>query len=160
MSAQGLCYIGLPNASQDAMAAFLNKHYPGMQIELSHNGLSQVCSQLDEYFAGTRTDFSIPLDYQGTPFQVAVWRTLATIPYGKLWSYSDVAREIGNEKAVRAVGTANGLNPIPIVVPCHRVIGSNGTLTGYRGGLRLKERLLQLEGVQAYKYSGHARFTF
>lgn len=160
MSKQGLCYIGLPNTDQTTMLEFLNRHYLGAQIKQSHDGSSEVRSQLDEYFSGTRTNFDIPTDFQGTPFQIAVWRTLATIPYGQLWSYGDVARAIGNEKAARAVGTANGQNPIPIVVPCHRVIGSNGMLTGYRGGLRLKERLLQLEGVKTYKSKGHARFAF
>jgi methylated-DNA-[protein]-cysteine S-methyltransferase len=105
--------------------------------------------QLDEYFKGSRKDFSLHLEPDGTEFQKRVWRQLLHIPYGKTVSYLDIAKSIGNEKAVRAVGAANGQNPISIVVPCHRVIGSNGNLTGYGGGLWRKEWLLKHEGVLA-----------
>ena len=103
--------------------------------------------QLNEYFAGERTAFDLPLDPQGTPFQCSVWRALRTIPYGETRSYGEIANSIGNPKAVRAVGAANGRNPIAIVVPCHRVIGSDGTLTGFGGGLPRKQYLLNLEGA-------------
>ena len=107
-----------------------------------------ICmSQLDEYFKGTRTAFSFKLAPEGTEFQKAVWRELVTIPFGETVSYLDIAQALNNEKAVRAVGAANGQNPIVIVVPCHRVIGSNGKLTGYGGGLWRKEWLLNHEGV-------------
>jgi len=102
-------------------------------------------TQLQEYFAGERVDFDLPLHPLGTPFQLSVWRELSRIPYGATASYGDIARRIENPAAVRAVGAANGQNPIPIVVPCHRVIGSNGSLTGFGGGLPTKQFLLALE---------------
>ena len=102
-------------------------------------------TQLQEYFAGDRQLFDLPLHPLGTPFQLSVWRELARIPYAATASYGDIARRIENPAAVRAVGTANGQNPIPIIVPCHRVIGSNGSLTGFGGGLPTKQFLLSLE---------------
>lgn len=107
--------------------------------------LSNTVGQLNEYFAGTRKKFSIPLDMRGTEFQKRVWNALLEIPYGETWSYKQLAEFINNPKAVRAVGGANHNNPIMIIVPCHRVIGSNGSLTGYAGGLDMKEHLLNLE---------------
>lgn len=108
----------------------------------------QACAaQLTEYFSGTRTHFDLPLKAGGTDFQEEVWSALRQIPYGELRSYRDIATVIGRPKAVRAVGAANGRNPIPIVVPCHRVIGSDGSLTGFAGGLPMKTRLLTLEGA-------------
>lgn len=109
--------------------------------------LSACAAQLTEYFAGERQAFSLPLSAGGTIFQNEVWSALANIPYGELRSYSDIAIAIGRPKAVRAVGAANGRNPLPIIVPCHRVIGSNGSLTGFAGGIPLKTRLLELEGA-------------
>ncbi len=102
-------------------------------------------AQLDEYFRGERQDFSLPLEPAGTPFQQTVWRQVAAVPYGQTVSYLDVARGLGNEKAVRAVGHANGQNPLVIIVPCHRVIGRGGQLTGYGGGLWRKAWLLNHE---------------
>jgi methylated-DNA-[protein]-cysteine S-methyltransferase len=107
--------------------------------------VSEVADQLGEYFAGDRQRFEIPLASRGTPFQQAVWQALLAIPYGHTTTYGDIARRIQRPRAVRAVGAANGANPIPIVVPCHRVIGSNGTLTGFGGGLPVKRFLLELE---------------
>jgi len=104
--------------------------------------------QLDAYFAGRLQRFSLTLAPEGTAFQQSVWQALQEIPYGTTWSYGALAAHIGRPKASRAVGAANGANPIPIVIPCHRVIGSNGTLTGFGGGLDLKEALLSLEGVR------------
>lgn len=101
--------------------------------------------QLEEYFAGRRQTFAFDLDPQGTPFQLEVWRALMEIPYGETWSYGQLARRLGRPNASRAVGAANGRNPLPVVVPCHRVIGANGSLTGYAGGLRFKQGLLELE---------------
>lgn len=111
------------------------------------NQLDTVCRQLDEYFEGKRERFDVRLAPQGTAFQQRVWQALQEIPFGHTWSYAGLAEHIGNPKAVRAVGTANGANPISIIIPCHRVIGSNGTLTGYGGGLERKQALLQLEGA-------------
>lgn len=103
--------------------------------------------QLADYFAGKRRDFDLPLAFEGTDFQKLVWRQLLTIPYGQIISYQDLAKEIGKPDAVRAVGAANGQNPIAIIAPCHRVIGSDGHLTGYGGGLWRKEWLLKHEGA-------------
>jgi O-6-methylguanine DNA methyltransferase len=103
--------------------------------------------QLEEYFAGRRRRFDLPLDLRGTEFQQRCWQELLKVPYGETRSYADIARAIGNPSAVRAVGLANGQNPIAIVVPCHRVIGSDGSLTGYGGGLEVKRQLLELEGA-------------
>jgi len=107
--------------------------------------LEQAIEQLTQYFEGARHSFDIPLDIVGTDFQKKVWKTLEQIPYGKTFSYKDVAVKINNLKAIRAVGTANGQNPLSIIIPCHRVIGSDGKLTGYAGGLKIKEHLLNLE---------------
>lgn len=105
-------------------------------------------SQLQEYFRGERKQFLLPLFYTGTDFQCKVWDALKMIPFGETCSYLDIARKIGNEKAVRAVGGANNKNPLPIFIPCHRVIGQNGSLVGYAGGLSAKEFLLTLEKGQ------------
>ena len=102
-------------------------------------------AQLQAYFKGERKDFDLPLAPEGTAFQIAVWQALRKIPYGSVTTYRWVAEQVGNPRAVRAVGAANGKNPLPIVVPCHRVIGSNGTLTGFGGGLDVKQRLIALE---------------
>ncbi|MEG2883778.1 MAG: methylated-DNA--[protein]-cysteine S-methyltransferase [Acinetobacter sp.] len=110
-----------------------------------HPMLLRVEKQLEEYFAGQRQQFDLPLDFQGTDFQQQVWQALLTIPYGEKRSYKDIAVQIGNEKAVRAVGAANGRNPISIIAPCHRVIGSSGALVGFAGGLDKKQILLSLE---------------
>ncbi|HTS76732.1 MAG TPA: methylated-DNA--[protein]-cysteine S-methyltransferase [Bryobacteraceae bacterium] len=110
--------------------------------------VAEAVRQLREYFAGKRTGFDLPLAPQGTDFQRGVWRRLQEIPYGETISYGELARRVGNPKASRAVGAANGSNPIPIVIPCHRVIGSNGKLTGFGGGLPTKEALLALEARQ------------
>ncbi|WP_419999135.1 methylated-DNA--[protein]-cysteine S-methyltransferase [Streptomyces boninensis] len=101
--------------------------------------------QLDAYFAGERTDFDLPLKLTGTPFQQRVWKELQQIPYGETISYGELAERIGNPAASRAVGLANGKNPIGIIVPCHRVVGANGSMTGYGGGIQRKQRLLALE---------------
>ena len=103
--------------------------------------------QLLQYFAGDRTEFDLVLNPIGTDFQIQTWNMLSKIPFGKTWSYSQLAKKIGSPKAVRAVGAANGRNPIPIILPCHRVIGSNGTLTGFGGGLPTKQWLLEHEGA-------------
>lgn len=110
--------------------------------------LDEVCKQLDEYFAGSRQRFELRLAPQGTAFQLAVWQALQQIPYGQTSSYSALAAEIARPTAVRAVGAANGANPIAIIIPCHRVIGRDGSLTGYAGGLPRKALLLTLEGTQ------------
>lgn len=107
--------------------------------------MDKAAEQLDEYFAGKRREFDIPLNPHGTDFQLAVWKALREIPYGETRSYKEIAETIGNPNASRAVGLANNKNPIWIIIPCHRVIGANGTLTGYGGGLDMKQKLLELE---------------
>ena len=109
--------------------------------------LALAREQLAEYFAGQRTAFDLPLAPQGTPFQKRVWAALEAIPYGQTRSYRDIAREVDSPRGFRAVGMANNRNPIPILLPCHRVVGADGSLTGYAGGLALKQALLSLEGA-------------
>ena len=111
----------------------------------------ELMKQLEEYFAGKRFDFDVPLAPPGTVFQHEAWEGLKKIPYGETISYAELARRIGRPKAVRAVGAANGANPIPIIIPCHRVIGSNGSLVGYGGGLDIKKHLIALEKEQRAK---------
>ena len=124
------------------------KSRPDPSWRQDRTALQETIRQLRSYFAGELEDFDLPLVPNGTPFQLAVWKQLCHIPYGATISYGELARRIGNPNASRAVGLANGSNPIPIVIPCHRVIGSNGKLTGYGGGLPIKEKLLALERRQ------------
>lgn len=118
--------------------------------------LDNVCRQLDEYFAGRRQRFELRLAPLGTAFQRSVWQALLDIPFGQTWSYGQLARHIGNPQAMRAVGAANGANPIAVIQPCHRVIGSNGSLTGFSGGLERKTLLLKLEGWQGMRQAALA----
>ena len=113
--------------------------------------IKEACRQLSEYLKGERKTFDLPLNPKGTDFQKCVWRALCDIPYGETRTYKQIAEAIGNPKAVRAVGMANNRNPITIIVPCHRVIGANGKLVGYGGGLEMKEFLLRLEKVSISK---------
>ena len=118
----------------------------GESDSISRSPISELAAvQLQEYFTGTRKHFSFPIELKGTPFQKSVWQEMARIPYGESRTYGEIARAIGNPKAVRAVGMACNRNPIWIIIPCHRVIGSNQKLTGYAGGLSMKEALLALE---------------
>lgn len=114
-------------------------------VESQRGPVGEAIRQLREYFAGKRTGFDLPLAPRGTEFQRSVWRQLQEIPYGETISYGELARRVGNPKASRAVGSANGANPLPIVIPCHRVIAGNGTLGGFGGGLPMKQTLLALE---------------
>jgi len=132
-----LSMIGFPKGSM--------RREPEADWIFNEKPLERACAQLSEYFAGERKEFDLPLKLSGTEFQVSVLEALQDIPYGKTTSYGDIAKQIGRPKAMRAVGAANGRNPIPIVVPCHRVIGSTGDLTGFGGGLDTKEALLRLE---------------
>jgi methylated-DNA-[protein]-cysteine S-methyltransferase len=141
-------------ASDEGLAAILWEHDRAGRARLNieaedkrHPVLLEAERQLKEYFAGRRTRFTLPLDLSGTPFQQQVWRALLTIPFGETRSYAQIARQIGKPGAARAVGAANGRNPVSIVAPCHRVIGATGGLTGYGGGLDVKARLLALEGA-------------
>lgn len=119
--------------------------------DVNHPTLRETRRQLCEYFEGERRVFSLPLDFSGTAFQRRVWQALLTIPYGETRSYGQIARQIGQPRAVRAVGAANGRNPISIIAPCHRVIGTSGRLTGFAGGLAAKAQLLALEGARSHE---------
>ncbi|MDQ6661219.1 MAG: methylated-DNA--[protein]-cysteine S-methyltransferase [Chloroflexota bacterium] len=145
---KGLCCLTLPNESFDTFKHWIDQHIPGAHMIENQAALEMYQEQVLEYLHGQRKAFTFPLDLRGTAFQIAVWEALTRIPYGETRSYSDIAITLQRPKAVRAVGAANGSNPIPIVVPCHRVIGKNGFLTGFRGGLDIKEELLGLEGQQ------------
>ena len=141
-------------ASADGLAAILWGNDDPARVRLNIVGadernpiLIETERQLSEYFAGRRTAFDLKLDFAGTAFQNKVWHALLTIPFGETRTYAQIARQIGSPAAVRAVGAANGKNPISIVAPCHRVIGSNGKLTGFAGGLDAKAWLLRLEGA-------------
>jgi methylated-DNA-[protein]-cysteine S-methyltransferase len=142
-------------AREEKLAAILweedkpDRVKPGvLEEDQAHPILCKTECQLNEYFAGKRKVFELDLDFAGTDFQKKVWRALLTIPFGETRSYSDIAHQIGNPKAVRAVGAANGRNPISIIAPCHRVIGMNGSLTGFAGGLETKRILLKLEAIE------------
>jgi len=134
---EALSMIGFPKGSM--------RRDPEPDWIYNEKPLAKARQQLEEYFAGARKDFDLPLKLNGTEFQVNVLKALLKIPYGETVSYGEIAKRIGKPRAVRAVGAANGRNPIPIVVPCHRVIGSSGDLTGFGGGLDTKEALLRLE---------------
>jgi methylated-DNA-[protein]-cysteine S-methyltransferase len=142
-------------ASDAGLAAILWRDDPGVHLPPgallqsdAHPVLSETARQLREYFGGERKVFELTLDFHGTDFQKLAWSALLTIPYGETRTYAQMAALIGRPTAVRAVGAANGRNPISIVAPCHRVIGSNGTLTGFGGGLENKAKLLELESAQ------------
>lgn len=124
---------------------FEKQDIPMIKDSSLHPILKQAHFELEEYFTGKRKNFDVPLDAQGTAFQQKVWKALTGIPYGKTCSYKDIAKKIKNDKAVRAVGTANGRNPLCVIIPCHRVIAADGTLGGYTGGLHIKVKLLNLE---------------
>lgn len=151
-SPAGLCWSGLPGEKSDNFPKWACKKYPRVPIEEGANDSIMAAEmQLNEYFAGERKAFSITLDLKGTVFQRRVWHILMQIPYGNTVSYKDVAVAANSPAAVRAVGQANNKNPIAIIVPCHRVVGSDGKLVGYGGGLDIKRRLLELEGIKVVK---------
>lgn len=139
-SAVGVCRIDLHGTLLAELSSRLR-----VRVIPDDRRNAHILQELHEYLAGQRKSFSCTLDFQGTPFQMSVWNTLSQIPYGKTMPYGEIAVAIGRPHATRAVGGAVGANPIPIVIPCHRVIGKDGSLIGYGGGLPLKERLLALE---------------
>lgn len=145
----GLAYLELPQASGRGLSGWLRRFAPGARIEEAYAPFRSSIAQLLEYLDGKRQAFDIPLDLRGTPFQGQVYQAVAGIPYGHTRSYAEIAQQVGRPRAVRAVGSANGANPLPLVVPCHRVIASDGKLGGYGGGLPLKARLLAMESSRA-----------
>ncbi len=148
VSHRGLCQLTFSKKSAPVVGlqVWLNQWFHNPKLERNDHQVLPYIEQLNEYFRKERKQFELPIDLYGTPFQKLVWRKLLEIPYGEVRTYKEVAQAIGAPKAVRAVGGANNKNPVSIVVPCHRVIGSNGSLVGYGGGLHIKEYLLTLEG--------------
>lgn len=142
---KGICFVGSQNMPFEELSRWVDKHFSSSELVEDSEKLQPYKDELIEYFEGKRQTFSVPSDYKGTVFQLTVWKALCEIPYGQTTSYSDIANGIDKPKAVSAVGTAIGANPVLIMLPCHRVIGKNGLLTGYRGGLEMKTQLLDLE---------------
>ncbi|MGG4267225.1 methylated-DNA--[protein]-cysteine S-methyltransferase [Peribacillus simplex] len=148
-SEKGICYVGSPGQSYEELKSWIQKRFPMASLVENEEALNPYLKELLEYFEGTRQTFSLPADVKGTPFQQEIWAALNQIPYGKTCSYSGIAKIIQRPSAVRAVGTAIGANPVLITVPCHRVIGKNGAITGYRGGTEMKQYLLELEAQKS-----------
>jgi len=142
----GVGRVALPPEPEQACADWVRRWFPDVRRLGGDPRLAQVADELLAYLAGRLKQFTVPLDLRGTPFQLEVWRAVQAIPFGEVRTYAQVATAIGRPSACRAVGAANGANPTPILIPCHRVIGSDGALTGYVGGIPLKKRLLELEG--------------
>lgn len=142
---KGLAFVGSQNAGLIELVMWIEMYRAGTLLEENNEFMQSYKTLLEEYFQGTRKEFDVTLDVKGTNFQETVWRELLNIPYGETRTYSDIANAVGNPKAIRAVSGAIGKNPVLIVAPCHRVIGKNGKLTGYRGGLEMKSELLELE---------------
>ncbi|WP_458463060.1 methylated-DNA--[protein]-cysteine S-methyltransferase [Paenibacillus sp.] len=161
---KGLCRVVMPNETLGDWNGWIQKIAPGVGLEENEDALKRtgMMDWLQSYFAGEQMAFTdeIPLDLIGTPFQEQVWRELGRVPYGEIRTYGDIAAAIGRPSAVRAVGAANGANPIPVLLPCHRIIGANRKLTGFRGGLEMKRRLLDIEQIEGVTDGGHARFYF
>jgi O-6-methylguanine DNA methyltransferase len=143
----GVCTMGIGERQPERFFAWLSKRIDPEPPREEPKSLEAALTQLREYFSGSRRAFDLPLDVRGTVFQKAVWDEIARVPYGATTTYGEIAQHIGKPNAARAVGAANGANPLPIVIPCHRVIGADGSLTGYGGGLEMKAALLRLEGV-------------
>jgi len=141
----GLAYLELPHSSGRGLRDFLERHVPEYRCVDDAAPNAAAIAQILEYLSSERTQFDLPLDLRGTPFQRAVWDVLLKIPYGETCSYAEVARAIGRPTATRAVGSANNANPVSLIVPCHRVIAADGSLGGYGGGPELKARLLAME---------------
>ena len=141
----GLCFVGVQGGTFAELTQWIEKKYTGSLLEENSEFLKPYMTEIIEYLDGKRSSFTAEFDFKGTEFQQSVWKTLCKIPYGQTKTYSDIAQAIDKPSAVRAVGGAIGKNPILILVPCHRVIGKNGSLTGFRGGLTMKTNLLDLE---------------
>jgi len=144
-TSKGLVFVGSQNKPFEELFEWAKKRFPGSPLVEDDKKLEPYVVEITQYLEGERKTFTVPFEYVGTQFQLAVWNALCKIPYGQMKSYSDIANDINKPAAVRAVGAAIGANPVLITVPCHRVIGKNGSLTGYRGGLEMKTRLLDLE---------------
>ncbi|WP_339179377.1 methylated-DNA--[protein]-cysteine S-methyltransferase [Bacillus sp. FSL R5-0560] len=144
-TSKGLVFVGSQNKPFEELFEWAKKRFPGSPLVEDDEKLDPYVVEITQYLEGNRKNFTVPIEYVGTTFQLAVWNALCEIPYGQTRSYSDIANHINKPAAVRAVGAAIGANPALITVPCHRVIGKNGSLTGYRGGFEMKTLLLDLE---------------
>lgn len=147
-SSAGICRVSFPVEMSGKWYPWFDRYYGAVPRLGPHPFLQMAEVELAEYFARSRRYFEVPLDLKGTPFQQEIWRELQAIPYGWSISYGELARRVGKVRAARAVGNAVGDNPVPILVPCHRVLGWDGQLVGFGGGLEMKERLLELEGAR------------
>lgn len=160
---RGLCRVIFPHEGLAHWQPWLNRVAPGVQPVRDAETFRRlgVPELLKAYFRGERVSFEgVPLDLIGTGFQQTVWTALAKVPYGEARTYGDIARAVGKPLAAQAVGTANGANPVPVLLPCHRIVGADRKLTGFRGGLAMKRRLLELERIEGVEDGGHARFEF
>ncbi len=144
---KGVCKISVPRESRKDFFGWLKDHFEVETISDNRARNREVIDQLTRYFGGKLATFTCPVDLMGTPFQTRVWKELSKIPYGATITYKHLARKVQAPKAFQAVGRANGANPLPIIIPCHRVLGSDGTLVGYAYGIKTKEFLLRLEGA-------------
>ncbi|MNZ84780.1 Methylated-DNA--protein-cysteine methyltransferase, inducible [compost metagenome] len=144
-TSKGVCYVGSNYAPFEELEIWAARRFPHASLIRNDDKLNLYREEIIEYLEGCREQFTIPFDLQGTTFQLEVWQALLKIPYGTTCSYSDIAQRLGRPSSSRAVGTAIGANPVLISIPCHRVIGKNGSLTGYRGGIDMKTSLLKLE---------------
>jgi len=143
----GVCKISVPKETRKDFFEWLRRHFEPEAVSDNRSQNREVIDQLTRYFNGKLAKFTCSVDLMGTPFQIRVWKELAKIPYGTTISYKQLAKRVGAPKAFQAVGRANGSNPLPIIIPCHRVLGSNGALVGYSCGIKTKEFLLRLEGA-------------
>ena len=144
---KGVCKISLPRQSKRDFLRWLRDNFDDMEVVDSKSRNREVIDQLTRYFNGRLARFTLPVDLRGTPFQLRVWKELTKISYGSTISYRQLARRLGTSRGFQAIGRANASNPVPIVVPCHRVVGANGALVGYSSGIKTKEFLLRLEGA-------------
>jgi len=144
---QGLAFVGSVGKPFAELEQWVNRNLPGYILQQSDLEMKKYAEQFTQYFHGIRKEFELPIDLKGTPFQLAVWHALCKIPNGHTSTYSIIAERIGKPQAVRAVGTSIGANPVLVAIPCHRVIAKNGKLSGYRGGLDMKQALLRLENT-------------
>lgn len=144
-SDRALVFLGLPCASGAGLHGFLSHHFPGAERAEARNRHAKLETELDDYFSGKRRTFSVPVALYGTEFQTRVWQALRAIPYGATCSYGELAARLECPRAARAVGAANGANPLPLIIPCHRVVAAGGRIGGYAGGVDLKKRLLAME---------------
>jgi len=159
----GVCRVVFPHEGLNDWRSWMGRIAPEAEPREDEAALRRtgVIDRLRAYFAGEPVSFQeVPLDLIGTPFQQQVWVELGRVPYGEIRTYRDIAIAVGRPQAVRAVGAANGANPVPVLLPCHRIVGTNRKLTGFRGGLAMKRRLLELENIEGVLEGGHRRFLF